>query len=316
MTKLTIIVYHYVRPVKGSKFPRLKALENKLFCKQLDYLQKKYTIISYEDFLNLINKKSKFRNPCLLTFDDGYKDHIKYVLPELKKRRIKGCFFPAVEPILKNKVLNVNKIQFVIEKEKNISKIFKNIFEYIEKKKIKNISYSKKNIIKIKKKFFNKDRKYDDKNTAFLKYLLQIYLSEEIRDETCNYLFKKYVSPKEEIFSKKLYMSTKDLKKLIKEKMYIGVHGFTHKHMNRLSYNRQLREIKRNIKFLKNIGLENKRSLMCYPYGVYNDNTIKILKKNNFIGGLTIKSGINKISSKKKFYNFKRIDTNEFLNFS
>ena len=65
MTKLTVIAYHYVRPVKKSKFPNLKALENTIFQKQLDYLSKKFNIISYEDLFNIVNKKAKFKNPCL-----------------------------------------------------------------------------------------------------------------------------------------------------------------------------------------------------------------------------------------------------------
>ena len=167
MTKLTVIAYHYVRPVKKSKFPDLKALENKVFKKQLDYLSKKYSLISYEDLLNLVNKKAKFKNPCLLTFDDGYKDHIKYVLPLLKKRKIKGCFFPSVEPILKKKVLNVNKIQFILEKEKNISNILQDIFDFLIKKKLMN-NNDKNKILKLKNRFTNKTRPYDNKNVAFL----------------------------------------------------------------------------------------------------------------------------------------------------
>ena len=205
MTKLTVIAYHYVRPVKKSKFPNLKALENNIFKKQLDYLSKKFSIISYEDLFNLVNKKAKFKNPCLLTFDDGYKDHIKYVLPELKKRKIKGCFFPSVEAILKKKVLNVNKIQFILAKEKNISKILFDIFNFLIKKKfIKNSD--KNNLLKIKNNFVNKTRPYDSKNVAFLKYLLQIYFSENIQNKCCNFLFRKYVSKNEKLFSKNLYM--------------------------------------------------------------------------------------------------------------
>ena len=67
------------------KISKIKSIRISSFKKQLEYLSKKYTFISYDDLLNLVNKKTKFKNPCLLTFDDGYKDHIKYVLPLLKK---------------------------------------------------------------------------------------------------------------------------------------------------------------------------------------------------------------------------------------
>ena len=50
-------------------------------------------------------------------------------------------------------MLNVNKIQFVLEKEKNVSILLKDIFDFLIQKKL--ITKNDKNqIIKIKKKFY------------------------------------------------------------------------------------------------------------------------------------------------------------------
>ena len=46
----------------------------------------------------------------MLTFDDGYKDHYKYVMPALVKKKISGCFFPSAENIIKNNVTETSKI--------------------------------------------------------------------------------------------------------------------------------------------------------------------------------------------------------------
>ena len=108
-------------------------------------------------------------------------------------------------------------------------------------------------------------------------------------------------------------MSIKDIKYLIKSNMYIGGHGFQHEHFSILSKKEKQEEIKKNILFLKKIGANTKNWAMCYPYGTYDNETIKILKKNNCIFGLTVKSGQNIFSKKKNFYNLKRIDANEFV---
>ena len=42
---LTIIMYHYVREIKGSQFPKIKGLEFEGFKRQLDYLEKHYNLI-------------------------------------------------------------------------------------------------------------------------------------------------------------------------------------------------------------------------------------------------------------------------------
>ena len=58
--------------------------------------------------------REKFKKPLLLlSFDDGYIDHYKYVVPTLVKNKIKGCFYPPIN-IFKGKLLNVNKIHFIL----------------------------------------------------------------------------------------------------------------------------------------------------------------------------------------------------------
>ena len=93
MDYFTTVNYHYVRPIKNSRYPNLKGLEIKEFINQIKYL-KKYNIISGNDLIDRIIYKQKLpKRSCLLTFDDGYKDHYKYVMPELIKNKISGFFF-------------------------------------------------------------------------------------------------------------------------------------------------------------------------------------------------------------------------------
>ena len=46
MSDLTIVMYHYVRPIVNSKYPGIKGLELEGFVRQLDYLQENFRIIS------------------------------------------------------------------------------------------------------------------------------------------------------------------------------------------------------------------------------------------------------------------------------
>ena len=94
MSNLSIVMYHYVRPISGSKFHLLKGLELEKFKKQLDYLEDKYTIVSTEEVIDSSRNHKKLpRNACWLTFDDGYKDHYEYVLPELLKEALREHSF-------------------------------------------------------------------------------------------------------------------------------------------------------------------------------------------------------------------------------
>ena len=91
MNDFNIIMYHYVRNQKLSKFKKLKYLSQIQFKNQLDYLEDNFEILDPKILLHRTNKINL--NSCILTFDDGYKDHIKFVLPELKKRKLRAAFF-------------------------------------------------------------------------------------------------------------------------------------------------------------------------------------------------------------------------------
>src|SRR5271167_725828 len=113
---VTIVMYHYVRDLQRSRFPAIKGLSVERFCRQLDYILSEYTPISVEELLGALESGQDDLPPnsILLTFDDGYCDHFANVFPLLDVRGIQGCFFPPAQAILEHKVLDVNKIQFVL----------------------------------------------------------------------------------------------------------------------------------------------------------------------------------------------------------
>lgn len=117
-----------------------------------------------------------------LTFDDGYKDHYKYVFPYLQKNKISGSFYTPVKTVQNKITLDVNKIHFILEKENNKNKIYKEI-KYIVKKKFK------RNINDFHLSDINLNSKYDNKITTLIKKLLQTHLPIQIRKYIINTLF-------------------------------------------------------------------------------------------------------------------------------
>ena len=86
--------------------------------------------------------------------------------------------------------------------------------------------------------------------------------------------------------------------------------------MNKLNKEKQFKEIKDSINFFKKIEVYNENFSFCYPYGGFNADTIKILKKFNFKYALTtIFGSLNKKNIKDNFL-IPRCDVNDFLNFS
>ena len=58
---INIVMYHYIRPIKGSKYPSIKGLEVKEFENQINFFLKNANIISEEQLINNINKKKNFK---------------------------------------------------------------------------------------------------------------------------------------------------------------------------------------------------------------------------------------------------------------
>jgi peptidoglycan/xylan/chitin deacetylase (PgdA/CDA1 family) len=100
-----VMMYHYVRP-DGAAIPAgIRPMLVSEFERQLDWLAERYKIIAPSQFLNwLSGDYAAAKPPCLLTFDDGTRDHAEVVAPILARRGISGVFFvlsgPAEEGLM------------------------------------------------------------------------------------------------------------------------------------------------------------------------------------------------------------------------
>ena len=92
-------------------------------------------------------------------------------------------------------------------------------------------------------------------------------------------LLKKFISKKPSEISAELYLNIEDLEKMKKMGMVFGSHGKTHRWLNTLNYFEQKKEIEESFKELRENKLisDNVPKAMCYPYGGYDLNTIKVM---------------------------------------
>lgn len=305
--KVTIIMYHYVRDLKRSRYPDIKGLDISLFYEQIEYLKKHYQFITMEMLIDSIENNSPLPDkPVLLTFDDAYSDHFKYVFPFLDKNKIQGSFFLPVKAITENTVLGVNKIHFILASESKKSRIISEI--KIELKK-----YSKDYNIKSFSFYFEKlakPNRFDSAEVIFIKRLLQVELEESLRNIITNNLFEKIVGIDENSFSRELYMDVEQIKCMNRNGMHIGSHGYGHYWLGSLERQKQKIEIEKALEFLHVIGSDTKNWTMCYPYGNYNDTTIDLLQEYNCKLALTTEVNIADIQKNNK-YTLPRLDTND-----
>jgi len=268
----------------------------------LDFFEKRYGFLSKDEYQTAI-KEGKNPKGAVLTFDDGFRDHVDYVLPELKKRGLWGVFYIPTGVYQKNELLGVHRVHYL--KGKYGSKLILN-----EALKIIDDSMLDHNTISDfdKEIYTGLNYKEDERQ---LRRLLNYYVSYEYRDEILNNLMKKFFNEKE--LFKEVYLPVDDIKNLVQNGNIVGSHTVSHKVLSRLSYQDQYNEIRNSFDFIHSVIMQDYKSF-CYPYGYrssYNNDTLKILSELNVDDACVFD---NKIQNNKiRKYELSRIDCNQFL---
>jgi len=300
-------MYHYVRDLKNSRYPDIKGLDINLFKEQIDYMRKHYHIITTEEVIHSIDNQVKIpEKSVLLTFDDAYSDHYNNVFPILDKYKLQGSFYTPSKAITEHIVLDVNKIHFIlasVENKTNIVIDIKNlILNYKTEYNLKDFEHYYAKLAKASR--------YDTGEVIFIKRLLQVELIEELRMKIVNYLFEKYVGMSESAFSRELYMNEEQLSHMLRSGMHIGNHGYNHYWWNHLTKEEMNEELDLSTDFLHKLGVDMTNWTACYPYGSYDDQSIKMLKDRGCKLAVTTEVNI-ATTHKNTRYTMPRLDTND-----
>ena len=309
--KLTVVMYHYVRDLKNSRYPNIKGLDTTLFKKQIAYLKKHYHFVTVEEVIDAFTNGSQLpEHSVLLTFDDAYADHFTNVFPILEKEKIQGAFYPPVKAVTEHTVLDVNKIHFILAStlEEKVPALLHEIAILLDKYR------EEYNLLSFDDYFTELAvaNRFDKKEVIFIKRLLQVKLDERLRRIITDVLFRKIVGMDEAAFSRELYMSMEQIKCMVDCGMHIGSHGYDHYWLGSLSKEKQEFEIKKSIEFIASVGGDIDNWSICYPYGNYNDDTIELLKQNGCKLGLTTRVDITSLDEGgDAIFKLPRLDTNE-----
>lgn len=275
MSNLTVIMYHYVRPIERSRYPSIKGLELNDFKEQVGYIKKNYNPVTIEEvYASYYEQQELPPNAALLTFDDAYLDHFKYAYPLLKKNGIQGCFYAPAKTIEEKEILDVNKIHFILASCTDISKLLadtKSLFELFRE------GYDVKEFHEYFVELAVENR-FDTREVIFIKRFLQVALPEELRWKLCLSLFNAYVKVPQEAFCEELYMTKDQLGHMASDGMHIGSHGYNHYWWNKLDNATLNDEIDKSLAFLKSIGAYADNWTACYPYGSSSQDVTNLLR--------------------------------------
>jgi len=300
-------MYHYVRKLEHSRYPNINGLPVSQFREQVKHIKEHYTVVSGEQLIEAVNHVSDLpSNAALLTFDDGYRDHFDYVFPILHDACLPGCFFPPAKCILERKVLDVNKIHYLLASAEDVDAIVDRIFDLME-------AWGGAFDLRSPETYWEAasgDHRFDCQSVVFIKRMLQREIPEPLRRRILNRLFKTYVDVPEATLAQELYMSLDQLRCLKRHGMYIGSHGYRHDWMDRLEPDRQRDEVDRSLMFLEKVGTPTNRWIMCYPYGAHDRSLRTYLRKRGCAVGLATHLGVANLNRDDPLA-LPRLDTND-----
>ena len=265
------IMFHHFHDEKIHK-PGQGSINAETFKDIIQYLKVNYKILPPNQFINKLKSKSLQSGDITLTFDDALRCQYDIALPILQTFSIKAFFFVYTNAFS----YNPDPLEFYRDLRNNY---FDNIDDFYEKF----FELFEKNfpILYIK---FNKN--YEDHYLSEFKFYSENDKKFRfIRDQILG--IKKYyeimetiiidINYSKELRREKLFMSIKNLKDIINDGHQVGLHSSTHPtNIDKLSYEKQLKEYRINYDFLKTkLGITP--ISMSHPCGKYNESTLNIL---------------------------------------
>ena len=306
--RVTIVMYHFVRDLRHSKYPEIKGLSIDEFRGQIKYVRRHYSPIGVQDLLPALGSPDEPLPPraLLLTFDDGYRDHFDNVLPILAENGLTGCFFPPAKAVSEHEVLDVNKIHFILAAAPDKTRVLTSLFTLIDEARRE---FPLRDRDDYCRQLAHPDR-FDTAEVILIKRLLQRDLPEVLRKRITDELFRQYVTQDEGAFSQELYMDISDLRAMQEAGMWIGSHGYDHYWLDSLDEMRQEREIDLSLEFLRVVGSDLGNWVIGYPYGAYDDSLLGVLGRKGCHAAFTTEVRIADLDRDDPL-TLPRLDTND-----
>lgn len=305
--RVTIVMYHFVRDLANSRYPRIKGLNVTEFVNQLEYITNHYEVVRMEDVIAALDRGTQMPDrSLLLTFDDGYADHYETVFPLLNLLGVQGSFFPPARAVLENKVLDVNKIHFLLAVTEEPLELVHAVEALVEEARHDHDLHE----LDWYRQRYAQPNRWDTADVIFVKRMLQHALPEDLRVEFTDKLFTQYVTTDERAFAQELYMSLDQLKSMLEGGMHIGSHSYDHMWLNTLPESAQEQQVLRSMEFLSAIGVDMANWTMCYPYGGYDESLKRVLLRNGCRLGLTTEVAVAELNPRRRF-ELARLDTND-----
>lgn len=278
---LTVMMYHYVRDLGDSAEggSGILGMPTKAFEMQLAELSREHTFVTWQDVrMALEENKPLPSSACLLTFDDGIRDHYINIFRILHDRNLSGLFF-VLDRFEESGLILGHKIHFLLAK--------------LGSPELREAVWERLNPAQ-REQFKQAENRYQpqypdtstDSRINLLKAVLQRDMSIEV-NRLLSDLFEMYVGSENEI-ARNFYLNLEQIREMCAGGMYFGGHSHNHPWFDWIDADTRTAEVKASVQWLQQF--EPGPWAFAYPYGGLSDDSPHILRKHGFVAAFTTKT--------------------------
>jgi peptidoglycan/xylan/chitin deacetylase (PgdA/CDA1 family) len=244
------------------------------------------------------------RSLCLLTFDDGLKDHHTEVLPFLSERGIQGLFF-LITSCLEGRVASVHKNHFLMAALE--------FDEYQQAFRKRLAELSPETSTDVDMKLVQRTYRWDPPEVAAFKYLLNFQLQAELCDQILDDLFLEHLGD-QKAFAADLYMSWDEAQTMQTNGMLVGGHSHSHVALATMEADCQRTDLETCAVMLHDRLKPQSFWSFSYPYGKrnsFNSFTVDTIQELGFGCAFATEVGNNNVG--QDLFCIRRVDTKDIL---
>ena len=238
-------MYHYVRHSRDTSPGGIRPLFVSEFEKQLDWLKENFRLVSPDQFLSGL--RSGFRSSrkplCLLTFDDGTRDHLEVVFPILQRRSLQAVFFVLTWPSEEQKLPVTHALHWLLGQP-----------EHRLWDELKSLAETMPGGIRALGAPEDAARiyHYESPLRASIKYAINFALPPDVAQQVIAHLLRSNGKTPDQLVVE-WFLTASEIQRLHSGGMDIGMHGCSHRSLRQLGAEGVRKEIAHSSSYLKGL---------------------------------------------------------------
>ena len=301
--RILAINFHYVRP-QDHRYPGLHRRSPIDFSSQLDALMGLGELISPKRLENILLHPDD-RHPergFVLTFDDGLKDHIQHVAPELNRRQWQAFFFVNTAS-WQGEMLDVHRLQ-LLNASVPFPKLYGAFIKWLRETD-QSLDPSQIPLETVRQAYA-----YDEDRVALFKYCINFEMSPQTREELLRELSSQFLGDDTDHLPE-FYLSKGDCRMLADMGHTIGSHSHRHRPLSLLSPEDCATDLAENAQSIDE-AIGRRPTWISFPNGVLDaddTHTLAACQQQGIRYGFTMNQGF--IQPGANHMTLNRVDTND-----